>query len=126
MITSILVFTKFRTFQGFFEDSEELFNQEKRAKLEKNPTFRCTCYRTGENVHKFSSMDVARQVGGKIQDKFGWGVKMKEFDIEVVINIDSNQVYCGIGLTHKSLFRRNIVHFGPTTLRATICAAMLQ
>ena len=71
-------------------------------------------------------MDVARQVGGKIQDKFGWGVKMKEFDIEVVINIDSNQVYCGIGLTHKSLFRRNIVHFGPTTLRATICAAMLQ
>ena len=53
-------------------------------------------------------------------------VSMKEFDIEIVITIDINQIYVGIGLTRKSLFRRNIKHFGPTTLRATICASMLQ
>jgi adenylyl- and sulfurtransferase ThiI len=34
--------------------------------LEKVPSFRCTCYRTGEDVHKFGSMDVARHVGGLI------------------------------------------------------------
>ena len=103
-----------------------MVDQEKRLKLDKNPNFRCTCYRTGENIHKFTSMDVAKHVGGQIQNKFGWGVKMTGFDIEVVVNIDSNQVYCGIGLTHTSLHKRNIEHFGPTTLRATICASMLQ
>jgi len=110
----------------YFDDSTDLHNEEKRPRLEKIPNFRCTCYRTGENVHKFGSMDVARHVGGQIQEKFGWGVKMKGFDIEVVINIDSNQAYFGIGLTRESLFKRNITHFGPTTLRATICASLLQ
>ena len=71
-------------------------------------------------------MDVARHVGGKVQEKFGWGVKMKDFDIEYVINIDDNQAYAGIGLTRQSLYKRNIEFFGPTTLRATICASLLQ
>ena len=110
----------------FYENLED-FQAEKRPKLEdKIPKFRCTCYRTGENVHKFSSMDVAKNVGGQIQEKFQWSVKMKDFDIEVVVNIDSNQAYFGIGLTHQSLYKRNIEHFGPTTLRATICASMLE
>jgi len=111
---------------SFYEDSSDLHDIEKRPKLEKIPNFRCTCYRNGENVHKFSSMDVAKHVGGKIQDKFGWGVKMKGFDIEVVVNIDNCQAYFGIALTKHSLHKRSIEHFGPTTLRATICASMLQ
>ena len=90
------------------------------------PKFRATCYRSGQNCHSFQSTDVARSFGGAINEKFGWGVSMKEFDIEVVITIDLAQIYVGIGLTKKSLFRRNIKHFGPTTLRATICASMLQ
>ncbi len=51
---------------------------------------------------------------------------MKGYDIEVVINVDSDQVYAGITLTKDSLYKRNIEHFGPTTLRATICASLLQ
>jgi len=90
------------------------------------PKFRVTCYRSGQECHPFQSMDVARSFGGAINDKFGWGVSMKEFDIEVVITIDLQQIYVGLGLTKKSLFQRNIKHFGPTTLRATICASMLQ
>ena len=35
-------------------------------------------------------MDVAKHVGGQIQNKFGWGVKMTGFDIEVVVNIGKN------------------------------------
>lgn len=108
------------------------------------PKFRCTCYRSG-NHHSFSSMDAARlanhsfwptyntytfntcrEVGGLIQDKFKWKVQMKGFDVEVVLNVDSDQVYYGIKLTKESLFKRNIEHFGPTTLRATICSALLK
>ncbi len=33
-------------------------------------------------------MDAARSIGGAIQDKFKWRVKMKGFDIEAVVNID--------------------------------------
>lgn len=90
------------------------------------PSFRCTCYRTGENMHSFGSMDVARSVGGAIQDMFGWVVKMKNHDLEIVVNVDKDQIYCCIALTKESLFRRNIVSFGPTTLRATICASLLK
>ena len=36
------------------------------------------------------------------------------------------QVYYGITLTKESLFKRTIKHFGPTTLRATICSALLK
>ena len=35
------------------------------------------------------------------------------------------QVYFCLTLTRDSLFKRNISHFGPTTLRATICSALL-
>ena len=35
------------------------------------------------------------------------------------------QVYFCVTLTKESLFKRNISHFGPTTLRATICSALL-
>lgn len=71
-------------------------------------------------------MHVIRHVGGKVQDKFGWGVKMKGYDIEVVVNIDNNQAYFGLALTKHSLHKRSIEHFGPTTLRATICASLIQ
>ena len=36
------------------------------------------------------------------------------------------QVYYCIGLTKESLFKRTIRHFGPTTLRATICSSLLR
>ena len=68
-------------------------------------------------------MDVARHVGGKVQEKFGWGVKMKNFDIEYVINVDDNQAYAGIGkkkkimkklvklCLHSSYITQNFFHF---------------
>ena len=37
-------------------------------------------------------MDAAKEIGGAVQEKFGWTVKMKGFDIEVVANVDSEQV----------------------------------
>ena len=107
-------------------NAEEEENKIDQSLPESIPKFRATCYRSGQNCHPFGSMDVARSFGGAINDKFGWGVSMKDFNIEVVITVDVNQIYIGIGLTHQSLFVRNIEHFGPTTLRATICASLLQ
>jgi len=90
------------------------------------PSFRCTCYRSGQNCHAFGSMDVQVAVGGAIQDRFQWKVQMKNSDLDIAVNVDINQVYAGIKITKDSLFKRNIEHFGPTTLRATICAGLLR
>ena len=47
---------------------------------------------------------------------------MKHFE-EIGVIFIPTQVY--FSLTKDSLFKRNISHFGPTTLRATICSVLL-
>ncbi|XP_056607430.1 THUMP domain-containing protein 3 [Triplophysa dalaica] len=87
--------------------------------------FRVTCNRAGDN-HCFSSNDAARDFGGAVQDLFLWKPDMTKFDIEVLLNIHNVEVVIGIALTEVSLHRRNITHFGPTTLRPTLAYGMLR
>lgn len=45
---------------------------------------------------------------------------------QVLLNIHNEEVVVGVALTEESLHRRNITHFGPTTLRSTLCYGMLR
>jgi hypothetical protein len=114
--------------------TEEIENLEivaKKPRVRENPwnpmmpSFRVTCHRVGNN-HNFDSMTAASNFGGAIYRYFGWNVKLTEFDIEVILGIDDNDVTVSLGLTKESLHRRNISHFGPTTLRPTIAYGMLR
>lgn len=87
--------------------------------------FRVTCNRAGDK-HSFSSNEAARDFGGAVQEFFQWKADMTKFDIEVLLNIHNLEVVIGIALTEESLHRRNISHFGPTTLRSTLCYGMLR
>nr|XP_028575145.1 THUMP domain-containing protein 3 [Podarcis muralis]XP_028575146.1 THUMP domain-containing protein 3 [Podarcis muralis]XP_028575147.1 THUMP domain-containing protein 3 [Podarcis muralis] len=87
--------------------------------------FRVTCNRAGDN-HSFKSNEAARDFGGAVQDFFQWKADMTNFDVEVLLNIHNNEVVVGIALTEESLHRRNITHFGPTTLRSTLAYGMLR
>ncbi|XP_062441776.1 tRNA (guanine(6)-N2)-methyltransferase THUMP3 [Rhea pennata] len=87
--------------------------------------FRVTCNRAGDK-HSFTSNDAARDFGGAVQEHFQWKADMTNFDIEVLLNIHNNEVVVGIALTEESLHRRNITHFGPTTLRSTLAYGMLR
>ena len=89
------------------------------------PAFRVTCNRTGSN-HCFDSMGAAANFGGGVNEYFGWNVSMKNFDIEVLLNIDDDAVRVCIALTKESLHKRNLVAFGHTTLRPTIAYCMLR
>ncbi|KAJ8301081.1 hypothetical protein KUTeg_020068 [Tegillarca granosa] len=89
------------------------------------PTFRVTCNRSGEN-HSFDSMGAACNFGSAIYNYFHWNVDMKNFDIEVVLNIDENDVRVCLALTKESLHKRNLVSFGITTLRPTIAYNLLR
>ncbi|XP_034022496.1 THUMP domain-containing protein 3 [Thalassophryne amazonica] len=87
--------------------------------------FRVTCSRAGDK-HNFSSSEAARDFGGAVQQFFQWKADMTKFDVEVLLNIHNEEVVIGIALTEESLHRRNITHFGPTTLRSTLCYGMLR
>ncbi|XP_037106926.1 THUMP domain-containing protein 3 [Syngnathus acus] len=101
------------------QDSEEAAPDAKVTK------FRVTCNRAGDK-HSFSSNEAARDFGGAVQEFFQWKADMTKFDIEVLLNIHHTEVVIGIALTEESLHRRNISHFGPTTLRSTLCYGMLR
>ncbi|KAK7155133.1 hypothetical protein R3I93_009928 [Phoxinus phoxinus] len=87
--------------------------------------FRVTCNRAGDK-HCFTSNDAARDFGGAVQEFFQWKADMTKFDVEVLLNIHNTEVVIGIALTVESLHRRNITHFGPTTLRSTLAYGMLR
>ncbi|XP_072438798.1 tRNA (guanine(6)-N2)-methyltransferase THUMP3 [Chiloscyllium punctatum] len=87
--------------------------------------FRVTCNRSGEK-HNFTSMEAAREFGGAVQDFFKWKADMTKFDVEILLNIHDNEVVVAIALTEESLHKRNITHFGPTTLRSTLAYGMLR
>ncbi|KAM4582233.1 tRNA (guanine(6)-N(2))-methyltransferase THUMP3 isoform 1-T2 [Fundulus diaphanus] len=101
------------------QDSQETAAEAKVIK------FRVTCNRAGDR-HSFSSNEAARDFGGAVQEFFQWKADMTKFDIEVLLNIHNEEVVIGIALTEESLHRRNISHFGPTTLRSTLCYGMLR
>ena len=68
---------------------------------------------------------MACSFGGAINDYFGWNVDMKNFDMEVIINIDYAEVYVCLALTRVTMHKRFITHFGLTTLKGTIAYNML-
>ncbi|XP_023646793.1 tRNA (guanine(6)-N2)-methyltransferase THUMP3 [Paramormyrops kingsleyae] len=103
------------------KDSEEVADESSTEVLK----FRVTCNRAGEK-HNFTSNEAARDFGGAVQDFFQWKPDMTKFDIEVLLNIHNSEVVVGIALTEESLHRRNITHFGPTTLRSTLAYGMLR
>lgn len=114
------------------DDTKPDSNTEPMAKRQKlteyspdKPAFRVTCHRTGLN-HSFDSMGAQSNFGAAVYNYFKWNVSMKEFDIEVMLYIDSDDVRVGLALTRQSLHRRHTIAFGPTTLRPTIAYNMLR
>lgn len=89
------------------------------------PCFRVTCNRTGTG-HSFSSMEAASKFGAQINKLFGWRVNLTSADVEVLLNIVDKFVVVGIALTKKTMGRRNLSHFGPTTLKSTLAYCMLR
>ncbi len=88
-------------------------------------TFRVTCTRGGRK-HCFSSIEAAGCFGAGIARYFDWGVKLKDPDVEVLLCIMEDGATVRIALSREGKFKRNIAHFGPTTLRSTIAHGLLR
>ncbi len=72
--------------------------------LNQAKTFRVTTHRSGS--HDFSSMDVQREAGTIVQEKYGLQVDLEEFDIELRVDVFDNHCLVGIQLTQQSLANR--------------------
>ncbi|KAG9468882.1 hypothetical protein GDO78_021750 [Eleutherodactylus coqui] len=105
--------------------SDDTENNDSSSDVNKVLKFRVTCNRAGDK-HSFTSNEAARDFGGAVQEHFQWKADMTNFDVEVLLNISYNEMLVGIALTEESLHRRNITHFGPTTLRSTLAYGMLR
>ena len=86
--------------------------------------YRVTCERSGK--HTFESADVARIIGGELQDKYLWLVDLTMYHLEIICKLTGNELVTNLRVTHESKHRRNITCFGPTTLRATVCYNLLR
>ena len=88
-------------------------------------TFRVTCTRRGRQ-HSFSSMEAAGSLGHGLAERFGWKVQMKNADVNVLLWVTGDDMEVGVALNRESRFKRNITHFGPTSLRPTIAYSMIR
>jgi len=93
--------------------------------LDSLPSFRATATRSGIG-HQFSSMEAAAKFGGGVNDCFHWRVDLSNSDIEVLLYIADDNVVIGLALTRQSLGKRNIQHFGPTTLKSSLAYCLLH
>ena len=114
--------------KGFSGDNwQRMISGDAKRPRHSAPTFRATCYRSGEkSQHQFPSTIVASTLGGKVHDMFGWPVKMKDYDIEFVVNCNPSELYCALTLNHSSLGNRTITEFGLCTLRPNTAACLAR
>jgi len=90
-----------------------------------NKTFRVTTERIG--MHDFTSMDVQRIAGQAIVDKYGNKVDLKNYDVEVRVDIINEYCIVGIAITKESLHKRNYRIFNhPAALNPAIAYAMVR
>lgn len=116
---------KWREMSGFPTEVQTIVTKDA-EKTEIQPKFRVSSNRFGPK-HKFTSPEICSIFGDVVNTKFGWPIKLKEFDLEVMANFSENHLYVALTLTsNKSLDRRNIVETGYTTLRAPTCYALLR
>ena len=73
-----------------------------------------------------TSADCAHIFGSFINEKAGWNFDLVDFNCHVLCYMLGASFQVQLMLTTESLHRRNIIHYGITTLRATICHGLLR
>ncbi len=88
-------------------------------------TFRVTANRSG--THPFTSMDVAREAGAAIVERYGLGVDLTGYDVNIRVDIFDDTAIVGVQLTRDPLSRRHTKVYSPrAALKTTVAYAMLR
>ncbi len=88
-------------------------------------TFRVTANRSG--THPFTSMDVAREAGAAIVERYGLGVDLTGYDVNIRVDVFDDTAIVGVQLTREPLSRRHTKVYSPrAALKTTVAYAMLH
>lgn len=87
--------------------------------------FRVICNCNGQGYF-FDFMGVVFNFGGVVYNYFYWNVFMKQFDIEVILNIEGNEVFVCLVLICESLYCWYIIVFGLIVFRVIYVYNMLR
>ena len=96
------------------------------------PTFCCrACRRETRAKHEYTRVDIEREVGAAIHQRFGWPVSLKDPQLAVFVDVADNTAVIAIGLRREASFkaRRRVeieAGLGATPLRRSTCYAMLH
>lgn len=93
--------------------------------LKSEKTFRITSERIGK--HEYTSMDIQRYAGQAIVDSYGNKVSLKNFDVEIRVDVINDICIVGICLTRESLHKRGYRVFDhPAALNPVIAYGMIR
>lgn len=93
--------------------------------LESAERFRVTAQRTG--THDFTSMDIAREVGAALYERYRVRVDLEGYDVNVRVQLIDTMLVIGIQHTRESLARRyDRAYIQRATLKGTLAYAMLR
>uniref|UniRef100_M4BFC7 THUMP domain-containing protein n=1 Tax=Hyaloperonospora arabidopsidis (strain Emoy2) TaxID=559515 RepID=M4BFC7_HYAAE len=89
-------------------------------------TFRGSCVRDGK--HAYNSQTVAGEVGALVMEKFGWGVDLTAFDLEVVVVLFHKFMVAGLVLAdpRKVQFRNRLANETRSALADSNCVSTLR
>lgn len=106
---------------------DELYEKIKRTdidELEKAGSFRVTSKRFGQ--HSFTSVQIQDICGRALQEKYRKKVDLKNFDVNIRIDVVGNLCFVGIQHTKESLYKRFKKSFNhPAAIKSTIAYGML-
>lgn len=95
------------------------------ADLRRAARFRVTCKRSGD--HPFSSMEVQRVIGAALVEDYGVGVDLKDYDVNVRVDVHDRHCLVGLQLTRTALSKRFKRPFQPrASLNPTVAYALLH
>ena len=88
-------------------------------------SFRVTSRRSG--THPFTSVDVQRQAGAALVDRYGLGVDLEKPDCEVRVDVIGTRCLVGVQLTRESLSRRKQRRYNPRgAVKSNVAYTMLR
>ena len=106
-------------------DVEQVVSGVELPELREAASFRVTSKRAGD--HRFSSVDLQRAAGAVLHRRYGTPVDLRDFDVEVRVNLYHTHLVVGLQRTRDSLGNR--IHRARSlrsSLKPTIAAAMLR
>jgi len=106
----------------------EIYNTLKRVsigELRKKKSFRITSYRYGR--HNFTSMQIQDVAGRAIQEKYRKKVDLKNYDVNIRVDVIGDLCLIGLQHTKESLYKRFVKKFNHrAAIKSTLAYAMIR